>query len=173
MLTRTGVPTQRQIEAVKPPPERLRKGPVAVVECFQEIPCDPCFTSCTRGAILPFADINDLPQLDYDRCNGCGTCVGFCPGLAIFIVDETYSKQEALIKIPWEFLSLPPEGSQVQGLNREGRAVARVTVKKVQRSPKKNGANILTLVVPTELAYEIRSISATPIDPDTGYHPVR
>jgi hypothetical protein len=79
--------------------------------------------------------------------------------LAIFIVDETYSEKEALIKIPWEFLRLPPEGSQVAGLNREGNEVARVTVKKVQRSPKKNGAHILTLIVPKELAYEIRSIS--------------
>ena len=136
MLAKTGIPTPEQIKAVKPPQERLEKGPVAIVECFQEIPCDPCFTSCSRGAILPFKDINDLPRIDYDRCNGCGNCVGHCPGLAIFIVDETYGENEALIKIPWEFLRLPPAGSRVAGLNREGKEVAPVTVK-ILRSPKR------------------------------------
>ena len=159
MLEKNGIPTKEQIEAIKPPKERLAKGPVAIVECFQEIPCDPCHTACNRGGMLPFEDINDLPKMDFDACNGCGICVGFCPGLAVFIVDETYSEDEALVKIPWEFLRLPEAGSQVKGLDREGNEVATVTVKKVQKSAKKNGAHILWLVVPKELAYDIRSIS--------------
>ena len=103
----------------------------------------------------------DHPQLIYleDKCNGCGICVGFCPGLAIFILDDTYSDTESLITIPWEFCLLPAEGSQVWGLNREGQKVAMVTVKKVRKSAKKNGAHLLTLIVPKDLAYDIRSIS--------------
>lgn len=159
MLAETGVPTEKQIEKIKPSLERLGKGPVAVVECFQEIPCDPCFTACKQGAIQPFEDINDLPVIDNDKCNGCGVCVSYCPGLAIFIVDETYSETEAIIRIPWEFLPLPAKGAQVAGLNREGREVTRVTLKKVQPSPKKNGSYILWLVVPKEFAHEVRSIA--------------
>ncbi len=159
MLQNTGIPAPEQIEAIKPAKERLAKGPVAIVECFQEIPCDPCFTACKQGAFLPFEDINDLPKTDDEKCNGCAICVGFCPGLAIFIVDETYSEAEALVTIPWEFSRVPAAGSKVWGLNREGREASLVTVKKVRKSPKKNGAHLLTLIVPKNMAYDIRSIS--------------
>lgn len=159
MLEQTGVPSADQILSAIPPKKRLAKGPVAVVECFQQIPCDPCSTSCKTGAILPFEDINDLPRIDWDTCNGCGKCAGFCPGLAIFIVDDTYSDTESIVRIPWEFGNLPKEGDIVAGLNREGRKVASVTVKKIQPSPKKNKAHLLWLIVPKELAFEIRSIA--------------
>jgi Pyruvate/2-oxoacid:ferredoxin oxidoreductase delta subunit len=159
MLKITGVPTPEQIEAAKPPKERREKGPVVVVECFQKIPCDPCHMACKRGGFLPFEDINDLPRIDYDHCNGCGICIGACPGLAIFVVDETYSDREALVTIPWEFIPIPGKGSVVQGLNRKGEQVAPVIVKNVSTSVKKNGFRIITLAVPKELAYEIRSIA--------------
>lgn len=84
--------------------------------------------------------------------------MGYCPGLAIFIIDEAYSKTEAIIRIPWEFLPLPAKGSQVVGLNREGQEITQVTIKKVQPSPRKNEAHILWLVVPKEFAHEVRSI---------------
>ena len=158
MLAVTGVPTPEQIEAAKAPRERRVKGPVVVVECFQQIPCDPCYSACKKGAILPFADINDLPRVDFDSCNGCGICISACPGLAIFVIDETFSDREALVMLPWEFLPIPGEGSKVQGLNRKGEPVAPVTVKKVNVSVKKNGVRIITLAVPKELVYEIRSI---------------
>ncbi len=158
MLEITGVPTEEQVEDIKPAKDRLSKGPVAVIECFQKIPCDPCYTACNRDAIQPFEDINELPTINNDNCNGCGICVAYCPGLAIFVIDETYSNTEALIKIPWEFLNLPKEGEIVPGINREGEEAASVTVKKVQPSPKKNGAYVLWLSVPKELAFEIRSI---------------
>jgi Fe-S-cluster-containing hydrogenase component 2 len=158
MQEQTGVPSAEQIARTIPPKERLAQGPVAVVECFQEIPCNPCATSCSTGAIHPFADINDLPQIDWEKCNGCTRCVGFCPGLAIFIVDDTYSETESIVKIPWEFSYLPREGEEVAGLNREGREVARVKIKKIQPSPRKNRAHILWLVVPKEQAFAVRSI---------------
>jgi len=158
MLAVTGVPTPEQIEVAKAPLERREKGPVVMVECFQQIPCNPCYSACKRGAILPFADINDLPQIDYDRCNGCGICISACPGLAIFVVDETFSDREALVTIPWEFLPVPAEGSTVQGLDRKGERLSPAVVKKVKASARKNGARIITLMVPKELAHEIRSI---------------
>ncbi len=158
MLEKAGVPSGQQVAAVKPSKERLARGPVAIVECFQKIPCDPCYTACKRGGFLPFEDINDLPRMDFEKCNGCGICIGACPGLAIFIVDETYSEDEALVMIPWEFLPVPAEGSTVQGLNREGEAISEVKVKKVRSAGKNNNTYILTLIVPKEFAHDIRSI---------------
>ncbi|MDW7729753.1 MAG: 4Fe-4S binding protein [Bacillota bacterium] len=157
-LEKNGIPTPTQLAVIKPSKERLAKGPVVLVECFQKIPCDPCYSACKRGGFLPFEDINDLPQMDYDKCNGCGICIGACPGLAIFVIDETYSEQEALLTIPWEFLPVPDEGSTVRGLNRSGEPVAPVKVAKVRPSAKKNGAMIISLAVPKELADDIRSI---------------
>ncbi len=158
MLSKSGVPGKKQIEEVMPSKERLAAGPVVIVECFQEIPCDPCYTSCKQGCFQPFEDINDLPQMDFEQCNGCGICIGACPGLAIFIVDESYSDDEALLSIPWEFLPVPGEEDIVEGLNREGKAVGPVRVKKVRLSAKKSTTYVLTLVVPKHLVHEVRSI---------------
>lgn len=162
MLIKTGVPTNEDIIEITPPKERREKGPVAVIECFQRIPCNPCFTACNFGAIEEFDDINDRPKIDYEKCTGCGVCLTKCPGLAIFIVDESYSEDEALVKIPYEFLPLPEEGSFVTGLNREGKPVCRAQVKKVQIM--KNKTNIVTLIVPKEYSMDVRAFSLKDYD---------
>lgn len=162
MLIKTGVPDIEDIMEITPPKRRREKGPVAVIECFQRIPCNPCYTACRFGAIKEFEDINDRPKIDYDKCTGCGLCLTVCPGLAIFIVDESYSEKEALVKIPYEFLPLPEEGSFVIGLNREGKPVCRAQVKKVQKM--KNKTNIVTLVVPKEHSMDVRSFSMKDYD---------
>nr|WP_031513893.1 4Fe-4S binding protein [Desulfofalx alkaliphila] len=156
MLARTGVPTAEDIAEVMPSKERLAKGAVAMIECFQKIPCDPCYHSCKRQAIQPFADINDRPRLDHDKCNGCAMCLSRCPGLAIFIIDQTYSADKALIKIPYEYLPLPAEGHVVDAVNRAGQTVGEAQVVKVQSSEKLEGTNIVWLAVPHHLAMEVR-----------------
>lgn len=151
-----GVPVKEEIEKVMPPEDILAKKPVVMVECFQNIPCDPCAASCPFGAILPFEDINDLPAVDYDKCTGCGICVTSCPGLAIFVLDMNYSDEEALIKLPYEMLPLPQKGEIVSGLDREGHKVAEVKVDKVTKT--KNKTYLISIVVPKELALIIRNI---------------
>ncbi len=42
MLKNTGVPDEKDLASVTPTKKRLEEGPVVMVECFQEIPCDPC-----------------------------------------------------------------------------------------------------------------------------------
>ncbi len=154
MLIKSGVPTKKDIEEITPSKERMAKGPVAVIECYQKIPCNPCYTACKFGAIKEFKDINDRPTIDYDLCTGCGQCLMKCPGLAIFIIDESYSDKEALVKIPYEFLPLPEEETYVTGLDREGKPVCRAKVIKVQKA--KNKTNVVTLVVPKEKSMDVR-----------------
>lgn len=151
-----GLPTETELEKVIPSPENLARGPVVIVECFQDIPCDPCAASCPSGAILPFEDINDQPEVDYSKCTGCGLCIASCPGLAIFVVDLNYSSTEALIKIPYEMLPLPEKGQIVSGLDRSGQKLADVKVAKVFKT--KNKTNVITIIVPKDLAMIIRNI---------------
>lgn len=158
MLKNTGIPTQADLDQIYPSPERLAKGPVAIIECFQRIPCNPCATACQRGAILPFADINDQPSQDNERCNGCALCVVNCPGLAIFVLDMTYSETEALLKLPYEFLPLPKAGAIVKAVNRAGQIVGEGKVVQVLTPSSFDRTALVHLVVAKELAHEVRTI---------------
>ncbi len=158
MLERTGVPSSNQIESAFPAEERLARGSVAIIECYQNIPCNPCYTACHRGAIKKFEDINDLPEMNYDNCNGCGLCIANCPGLAIMVVDSTYSEDEIIIKIPYEFTPLPKEGNIVKGLDREGQYICDVKVSKILNSKVLDRTPIISIVVPREYMKIIRNI---------------
>lgn len=136
--------------------ERFAKGPIAIFECLQQIPCNPCADACPRGAIT-VKEINDCPSLDQELCNGCGVCMTHCPGLSIFVVDYTYGTDTALIKIPYEFSPLPLANEFVDTLNRQGQHIGTGQITRVQHSP--NKTNIIWLTVPQELAMDVRSIS--------------
>ena len=66
-LFNSGVLVEHTEGAVLPPKEawEAKKGGYAVIECPKRIPCNPCYTSCPTGAVLPFEDINDVPRIDY------------------------------------------------------------------------------------------------------------
>ena len=146
MIKKTGVPTQEDLKRIFPPKARLARGPVTIIECFQRIPCNPCYAACRSGAIQEFKDINNLPKIDFEKCNGCGLCISRCPGLAIFVVDETYSEKEALIKLPFEFLPLPEEGEEVDALNREGEVVGKAKVVRVQNGKYEDRTPVLSIL---------------------------
>ncbi|HNV72562.1 MAG TPA: 4Fe-4S ferredoxin, partial [Candidatus Ozemobacteraceae bacterium] len=74
MLKNDGIPTREEYETILPTPERMKKGPVAIIECFQDIPCDPCVTACPTKAIHMQSGITDKPHLEEKRCTGCGMC---------------------------------------------------------------------------------------------------
>lgn len=156
MLEKTGVATPENLAEVFPSKERLAQGPVVIIECFQRIPCNPCSIACKKGAIKTFDDINDRPEIDVEKCNGCGICISFCPGLAMFVVDETYSDTDALVKIPYEFLPLPEEGSYVTALDREGKPVCRSKVEKILNSKMQDRTPVVSLVVPKEFSMTVR-----------------
>ncbi len=133
-----------------PSEEHLRKG-VAITECLQEIPCNPCVDACPVDAIS-MANINDTPKIDYDKCIGCGNCVDACPGLAMFVVKVEEDK--ALITMPYEFLPIPEKGSIVKALNREGKEICDALVKRIRRGK----TLLVTIEVSSEYAMEARNI---------------
>lgn len=158
MLEKTGIASEEQVANSFPSMERLEKGPVAVIECFQRIPCNPCATSCKRGAIVPFVDINDLPNLNHDTCNGCSLCVFNCPGLAIMVVDYTYSENEVSFKIPYEFLPLPEKGQMVKALDRTGEVIGDCEVINVMNSKVMDRTPLITVAVDKKHLKTFRNI---------------
>ncbi|MEA2054320.1 MAG: 4Fe-4S binding protein [Candidatus Thermoplasmatota archaeon] len=135
-----------------PSEEHLKKG-IAITECVQEIPCNPCVDACPVDAIS-METINALPVVDYDRCTGCGRCVGVCPGLAIFVVKTEGDK--ALITLPYEFLHVPEKEEEVAALDREGKEAGMAVVKRVIK--KKDNTCVITIEVSKNLAMTVRNI---------------
>lgn len=135
---------------------RLHKGPVAVIECCQNIPCNPCETACKFGAITVGDPITNLPVLDESKCVGCGVCLTKCPGLAIFVVDK--SKEKATVSFPFEYLPLPAKGDTVKAVDRAGQYVCDAVVVRVNNAVANDCTPIVTIQVPEETADEIRSI---------------
>jgi Fe-S-cluster-containing hydrogenase component 2 len=156
----TGFPSKEELAACPgvPTAERMAKGPVAVIECVQRIPCNPCAGACPFGAISIPGDITMLPELDEDLCTGCGSCVPQCPGLAIFLVNMHYNAEEASVEFPYEYLPLPEKGMEVDAVNRAGERVCSARVLRVQKKESDDGTVVIRLAVPREYAGEVRSM---------------
>ncbi len=152
---KTGVLTEENLREVLPE----LKGKIAIVECVEDIPCDPCVTACPSGAIVIDSLIGE-PRLIQEKCGGCGVCIAECPGLAIFVVDFEYSADEAVVMLPYEFIPLPEKGEEVDLLDREGKKCGRGTILKVK--PHKNKTTVISVVVPKELAMQVRNVRRIP-----------
>ncbi len=156
----TGIATQAELRSSPgyPREARMQVGAVAVIECLQEIPCDPCEAACPVGAITVGQPITNLPALDESKCTGCGLCLAACPGQAIFLVDLAYTDDEAIVAFPYEFLPLPTKGTRVEALNREGAVVTSGKVVRVLNPRKYDRTAVVYIAVPKEYAHEVRSI---------------
>ncbi|MFP4647172.1 MAG: 4Fe-4S dicluster domain-containing protein [Candidatus Acetothermia bacterium] len=145
-----------QEEASLPPRDRLEKGPVAVVECPEKIPCDPCSEHCPADAI-EMKGINEKPGIDFDQCSGCALCVQHCPGLAIFVLDCS-SPGTCKITIPYE-LPLPEKGEEVEALSRKGEKVTTGIVQSITARQESAGDTpTATVEVPEKYAGTVRNI---------------
>ncbi len=158
---KTGAPTLEELQMLPgyPTRNRMEKGPVAVIECMQNIPCNPCEASCPTRAIVIGEDLSRRPILNEKKCIGCGKCIAACPGLAIFIVNLNYSETEALIQFPYELLPLPLENQVVDAVNREGVIITKGKVKRVDIKPSYHHTPIISLLIPKEYAEEVRGIA--------------
>lgn len=156
-LESTGIASREMFEKLLPSPERRKKGPYIVMECYEEIPCNPCSTSCPFHAVH-MENINELPQCDIDTCTGCGSCVGRCPGLACFVIDETVGGGKVKITFPYEMEPLPEAGDTVEALGRDGAVVGQAEILRVLNTPKLDHTKIITMLVDEALLYDARNI---------------
>ncbi|MFQ5822063.1 MAG: 4Fe-4S binding protein [Candidatus Heimdallarchaeota archaeon] len=136
----------------------LTSGCIAVIECYQEIPCDVCELVCHKAAIKVGSPLTKVPIFDSKKCSGCGLCVVACPGLAIFLVDPNFSENEAIITFPYEYLPLPKVGSIVNVVNRLGMVVGKGRVLEVRDAKKFDATRLISVAVSKQLAQEVRGI---------------
>jgi Fe-S-cluster-containing hydrogenase component 2 len=137
-----------------PSEERLEKGAVAILECPEKIACNPCQDACPTGAIF-MLDITSIPEIDYEKCIGCGSCIQICPGLAIRMIQ--YNKEQAFVTIPYEYLPIPVLGEEVSAYNSEGEEIGTGKVTKIKGRNKKLGdTHIITIEVSKKIALKVR-----------------
>lgn len=154
LLTK-GFVTDEEIERFPGFVHQKRLHPV--IECTQNIPCNPCQDACKRNCIKIGKCITALPQINTEsKCMGCGMCVANCSGQAIFLVDEDFEEGFSSITLPYEFLPLPQKGEKGYGLSRSGQKICEAEVVSVKSSPAFDHTNLLTMKVPKEFVNKAR-----------------
>lgn len=133
------------------------RGRVAVVECYQRIPCNPCQSVCPKQAIRIGSDINNVPVLDAALCTGCGLCVCRCPGLAIMLARLYDGKAE--LSLPYEFLPLPEVGDAVIALDRTGEPVCQAAVTHVNAAAACDRTPVVRIMFDAAYLYDVRNFS--------------
>ena len=156
----TGIPSVEELASCPgiPSQERMKKGRVAVIECVQQIPCNPCEGACKFGAIRIGQEITALPVLDGEKCSGCASCIPGCPGLAIFVIDKSRDDGKAVIEFPYEYIPLPKQGQEVYAVSRGGEEICPAEVLAVRQNKAYNGTVIISLLIPMEHADTVRSM---------------
>jgi len=141
-----GAPSIEELRASPafPSYEELRRGPIAVIECIEEIPCNPCEGACPFHAIRVGSPITNLPHLDVEKCVGCGRCVAACSGLCIYVKDFTYSETTCTISFPFEYLPLPEVGQEVEMVDRHGNVICKGTVRRVNNAKANDNTAVIT-----------------------------
>ena len=158
LLTK-GYVSEEEIEAY--PGVVHMSGIHPVMECTQNIPCNPCQDACPKGCISIGENITSLPVVVKEsQCIGCGMCVAACSGQAIFLVNENYDEQSATVTMPYEFLPLPNVGDTGNALSRSGEIVCEAEVMEVKQSPAYDHTSLVTIKVPKDMVMKARFYQA-------------
>lgn len=159
MLERDGYLDYEEVVALPgyPGDEVLSKKKCAVIECKQNIPCNPCAAACPHNAITIGDAITNLPVIDPGKCIGCGMCVAKCPGLAIFIVDQTQAEEDTVM-LPYEHVPVPKAKEKVYCLDRAGQFVCNGTAVKVLQSKAFDRTPVVEVAVPKGMGMIVRNI---------------
>ncbi len=164
-LTSEGLPLSENLfekgfltdeEVTKYPGVIKKAGVHPVIECTQNIPCNPCQEACAFGCIEVGEDITALPRINPQAdCRNCGKCVAMCSGQAIFLVDE----EAGCVTIPYEFDPIPEEGEMGTALGRDGSPLGQAEIIKVRKSPAFDHTALVTMRVDKTLAMKARAYS--------------
>lgn len=160
MLARDGFLDIEEIEGIPgfPGLEVLSQKKCVVVECSQNIPCNPCESSCPHGAIIVGEPITNLPVVDKEKCIGCGLCVAKCPGQAIFLVDQT-SPDYDTVTMPYEYYPLPEKDQEVYCIGRSGEFLTMGTVVRAVMSKVNDRTAVIEVKVPKGDGMKVRNLS--------------
>ena len=156
----TGIPSQEELNACKglPSAERRAKGRVAVIECVQGIPCNPCQDACHFHAIEIGDVITELPKIHEDLCTGCARCVAMCPGQAIVVVNDHFNESEASIEFPYEYLPLPTAGMTVNAVSRAGEVLCKGRILRVVATKDYAQTAVVSMAIPKEFINDVRGM---------------
>ena len=133
-----------------------QKGIHPVIECTQNIPCNPCQDACKKGCIRIGKNITSLPAIDPDKkCIGCGMCVASCSGQSIFLVEEDVEEGYGEVTMPYEFLPLPEVGDKGVALGRM-EICMRGRGNKIRTAPAFDHTYLLTIKVPNDMVMKAR-----------------
>ena len=134
-----------------------QKGVHPVIECTQNIPCNPCQDACRKNCIKIGSCITALPVVAQNcGCSGCGMCVASCSGQAIFLVNEDFEPGYTSITIPYEFLPVPEKGTVGKALSRSGDVLCDAEIVGVRTAAAFDHTYLLTMKVPNEFGYKAR-----------------
>ncbi|MBN1539771.1 MAG: (2Fe-2S)-binding protein, partial [Candidatus Thermoplasmatota archaeon] len=151
----------------KPGPTRKREeitreiGVFPIFHCDQEVPCNPCTSVCPVGALKTERDsITGLPYMsDLDRCIGCLSCVGICPGLAITVVDYRKDAGMPTVTLPYEVhREIVDKGRVVTVTDADGAVMGRYPVERVIENPKFPKTLLVQIKVEKDKAKKIAGI---------------
>lgn len=157
-LKTTGAPSLEELRSagMLVTAKDLENGARLCVECVEEIPCNPCETSCPRHALTIGTPITNLPVIDRGKCTTCGLCIAACPGLAITI--KSIEGDKAMIRFPWEYLPLPSKGQNVEMVDRQGHVVCPGVVIAAINPVRNNRTAVVTAEFPKEFVEIVISI---------------
>lgn len=138
--------------------EALSKKKCVVIECKQNIPCNPCEAACPHHAITIGEPITNLPVVDTEKCIGCGLCVAKCPGQACFLVDLSNDEYDT-VTIPYEYYPLPQKDQEVFCLSRAGEFLTMGTIARVVMTKINDRTAVVEVKVPKGFGMDVRNIS--------------
>ncbi|MBD3370064.1 FAD-dependent oxidoreductase [Candidatus Fermentibacteria bacterium] len=135
------------------------EGVFPVLHCNQEIPCNPCITSCPLELIRTEGHpILGIPEFE-GKCSGCLRCVAICPGLAVTLVDYRKDNQRPGVVVPFELGEWRlREGESMDLTDMKGEVLGKGMLRRVTKAPGSPQTLLLHLDVDASFANRVAGV---------------